>query len=91
MKTATKLALAGLATAMFATGGAFAADSEWVTFRSGNATATYRRPMQHEATVAVSAHGKAIGSETGKAKEGQLHVYRLQTANGYVSYLAPAE
>jgi hypothetical protein len=91
MKTITKLALTGLATAIFATGSALAADYEWATFQEGNATVTYRRPVQNQTTVAVSAHGKAIGSANGKAKEGKIRVHRFQTGNGQVSYLAPAE
>ncbi len=91
MKTITKLVLTGLATAIFATGSALADGGEWATLQSGNATVTYRRPAPYQATVAVSAHGKVIGSANGKAKESKLRVYRLQTGNRYVSYLAPAE
>jgi len=91
MKTITKLALTGLAATMFATGSALATDYEWVTFQEGNATVTYRRPVQNQTTVAVSASGKGIGRAYGKAKEGAIRVRRLQTGNGQVSYLAPAE
>jgi hypothetical protein len=79
MKTITKLALMGLATAILATGSALANDWEWATFQEGNSTVTYRRPVQNQTTVAV------------KANDAKLHVYRFQTANGQVSYLAPAE
>lgn len=91
MKTITKLALMGLATAILATGSALANDWEWATFQEGNSTVTYRRPVQNQTTVAVNAHGKAIGNANGKANDAKLHVYRFQTANGQVSYLAPAE
>jgi hypothetical protein len=90
MKTTTKLALTGLVTAMFATG-ALANDGQWVTFQNGNTTATYWRPAPTTATVAVNAHGKGVGQVNEKANQGELRVQRFQTANGYVSYLAPAE
>ena len=83
--------LTGLAATIFATGSALATDYEWVTFQEGNATVTYRRPVQNQTTVAVSASGKGIGRAYGKAKEGAIRVQRLQTGNGQVSYLAPAE
>jgi len=91
MKTITKLALTGLAAAILSTGSALAADYEWATFQEGNTTVTYRRPVQNQTTVAVNAHGQGIGSANEKSKEATLRVHRLQTANGQVSYLAPAE
>jgi len=91
MKTITKLALTGLAAAILSTGSALATDYEWATFQEGNSTVTYRRPVQNEATVAVNASGKAIGTANEKAKGRKLRLYRFQTANGRDSYLAPAQ
>jgi len=90
MKTITKLALTVLATAVFATGGAFANDSQWATFQSGNATVTYRRPAQKEATVALKAHDEAIGRAKRAVKTGELRFNYIQTAQGPVSYFSPA-
>jgi len=91
MKTITKLVLTGITTALLTTGGAFASDSEWATFQEGNATVTYRRPAQDETTVAVNAHGKAIGRAPGKTKAGKLRSNYFQTSQGSVSYFSPAE
>lgn len=91
MKTITKLALTGITAALLSTGVAFANDSEWATFQTGNATVTYRRPAQNEATVGVNARGKGIGRATGKTKAGKLSFNYFPTAQGPVSYFAPAE
>ena len=91
MKTIIKLTIIGITTALLATGGAFANDSGWATFESGNAMATYRRPAQNEATVALHAHGKGIGRTNGKAKNGELRLETFPTTQGSVSYFAPAE
>jgi hypothetical protein len=91
MKTITQLTLIGLTTALLATGGAFANDSEWATFQSGNARVTYRRPAHNEATVALHAHGQGIGRAIAKAKDGELRFEHFPTTQGAVSYFAPAE
>ena len=91
MKTITKFTLMGLAAAILTTGSALANEGEWLTFQSGNFTTTYRGPAPAQATIALSARGKGIGSVNGLAKETKLRLHRFQTGNDYVSYLAPAE
>jgi len=91
MKTITKLTLIGITTALLATGGAFANDSEWATFQSGNAMVTYHRPAQNEATVALHAYGKGIGRANRKAQDSALRVAHFPTTQGAASYFAPAE
>jgi len=79
MKTTTKLILAGLATAFFATGSAFAGDS------SSHFINKNHRPVQSRTTVAVSTQGQGIGTET-------KMVYReVDTGNGIVGFWAPAQ
>jgi hypothetical protein len=91
MKTIAKLAITGLTTALLTTGAAFADNSEWATFSTGNATVTYRRPTPEQATVALKVHSKAIGRANAAAKSSALRSISFQTANGPVSYFAPAE
>jgi hypothetical protein len=91
MKTITKLALTSLATAMFATGSAFANDTEWATFNHLHGSVTYIRPVQKEATVAVYAHGKTVRSANSTAQRGEVRLNQITTAHGPVSYFAPVE
>jgi hypothetical protein len=91
MKTITKLALIGIATASLITGSALANSSEWATFQSGNATVTYRRPAQKEATVALSANRKGIERAMAKTKDSASRFETFPTAHGAASYFAPAE
>lgn len=91
MKTIAKLALTGLTAVLLTTGSALADNSEWVTFSTGNATVTYRRPTQEHATIALKAHGKAIDRANAAAKSSELRSNSFRTANGSVSYFAPSE
>ena len=91
MKTATKITLMGLAAAILTTGSALASGGEWVTLQSGNFTTSYRRPAPAQATVALTVHGKGIGSVSRPSKEPALRLHRFQAGNNSVSYLAPAE
>jgi hypothetical protein len=98
MKTSTKFILAGLATALFATGSSMAGDLQVIDNHHGSYIYPYR-PAQTWPTVAFTGHRKGLGSanisvkrtEEKPASEPNLGIRAIMTAHGTVSYYAPVE
>jgi hypothetical protein len=93
MKTVIKMALAGLATVLFATvGSAIADDSGWVVIDNHHGSRTYlQRPTQWQTrtTVGVYAQGRGLGqADTGSQRDDQ-RIRHFSTGQGTVSYVAP--
>ncbi|MEI9894639.1 MAG: hypothetical protein WDN28_12315 [Chthoniobacter sp.] len=92
MKSITKLTLAGITTALFATGGAFANDAEGRTIDNHHGSVTYlSRPAQTPVTIAFAGHVKAAQSGTEKVKRVEARFHEVSTPHGTVNYFAPTE
>jgi hypothetical protein len=94
MKTINTLTLAGIATALFATGSAFAGDANWRAVDNHHGAATYLpRAEQKEITIALyhERSGKGIGRVNNAVKRDAGDFREVTTPHGTVSYYAPAE
>ncbi|HSI14529.1 MAG TPA: hypothetical protein VK961_20935 [Chthoniobacter sp.] len=95
MKTNTQLALTGLATVLFATGSAFAGNSEVRTIDNHHGTVTYlpRETSQKSVTIALynQRGGSGVGQVNRQARRDQGTFRQVATPHGTVSYYAPAE
>lgn len=92
MKTIAKLSFAGIATALLATAGAFANDSEPRMIDNHHGSVTYLgRPVQKEATIAFGGHAEAASRVSVKVARDDVRLREVSTPHGTVSYFAPAE
>lgn len=95
MKTVTQFALTGLATVLFATGSAFAGESEVRTIDNHHGTVTYLPRAAAQETVTVGFYnqrtGRGIGHAKQEARPNRGDFRNVTTPHGTVSYYAPAE
>lgn len=95
MKTITQFALTGLATALFASGSAFAGDGEWRTIDNHHGSVTYYAPRSVQKTVTVGFFngrtGQGLGRTNTVTRQDQGGFRQVTTPHGTVSYYAPAE
>lgn len=96
MKTTTQFAITALATLVFATGSAFAADSEVRTVDNHHGTVTYLPRSTERKQVTIAFYNQRAGAGLGGganrvAKRDQGTFRQVTTPHGTVSYFAPAE
>jgi len=95
MKTVTQFALTGLATVLFATGSAFAGESEVRAIDNHHGVVTYLPVDRTQKSVTVGFYngrtGKGVGTAKKQAKPDRGALRDVTTPHGTVSYYAPAE
>jgi len=92
MKTLAKLSFTGIATALLATAGAFANDTETRAVDNHHGSVIYlSRPAQKEATMAFGGHSTAASLTSQKVTRDGVHLRQVSTPHGTVSYFAPTE
>ena len=94
MKTVTQFALTGLATVLFATGSAFAGESELRAIDNHHGVVTYVPVDKTQKNVTVGFYngrtGKGVGPAKKQTKSSRGDYRDVTTPHGTVSYYAPA-